>query len=205
MFDSLSSPPSEIPEARESGRLSVDNFLIDLHTPRMSSALPPKPRIIGPKVRICIVASKYNEQFTDAMVENAIEELGELVPQGRVDLIRVPGAFEIPVMVASVLDRDPPACIIALGLIIRGSTAHADLVARSVTDSLQKLAVESLRPVIHEVLLVEDEKQAYARCIGAQINRGREAARAAASMIDIFQELDRSMPKNSSHKKLRNA
>ena len=86
------------------------------------TALPPKPRIIGPKVRICIVASKYNEQFTDALVENAIEELGELVPQGRVDLIRVPGAFEIPVMVASVLDRDPPACIIALGLIIRGST-----------------------------------------------------------------------------------
>ena len=46
----------------------------------MSTALPPKPRMIGPKVRICIVASKYNEQFTDALVENAIEELGELVP-----------------------------------------------------------------------------------------------------------------------------
>lgn len=171
----------------------------------MSNALPPKPRIIGPKVRICIVASKYNEQFTDALVENAIEELGELVPQGRVDLIRVPGAFEIPVMVASVLDRDPPACVIALGLIIRGSTEHADLVGRSVTDSLQRLAIESLRPVIHEVLLVEDEKQAYARCIGAQLNRGREAARAAAAMIDVFQELDRSMPRNSIAKKQRHA
>lgn len=171
----------------------------------MSSALPPKPRIIGPKVRICIVASKYNEQFTDALVENAIEELGELVPQGRVDLIRVPGAFEIPVMIASILDRDPPACVIALGLIIRGSTDHADMVASSVTYTLQQLAVQSLRPVIHEVLLVADEKQAYARCIGAQLNRGREAARAAASMIDIFQELDRSMPRNSSHKQNRNA
>jgi len=161
--------------------------------------------MIGPKVRICIVASKYNEQFTDALVENAIEELGELVPQGRVDLIRVPGAFEIPVMVATLLDRDPPACVIALGLIIRGSTEHADLVASSVTDALQQLAVKSLRPVIHEVLLVEDEKQAYARCIGAQLNRGKEAARAAASMIDIFQELDRSMPRNTSHSKHRNA
>ncbi|NQX01584.1 6,7-dimethyl-8-ribityllumazine synthase [bacterium] len=171
----------------------------------MSSALPPKPRIIGPKVRICIVASKYNEQFTDALVENAIEELGELVPQGRVDLIRVPGAFEIPVMIASILERDPPACVIALGLIIRGSTEHADLVAASVTEALQRLAVKSLRPVIHEVLLVDDEKQAYARCIGAQLNRGREAARAAASMIDIFQELDRSMPRNASHKNHRNA
>ena len=89
-------------------------------------------------------------------------------------------------MVASVLDRDPPSCVIALGLIIRGSTEHGDLVARSVTDALQKLAVESLRPIIHEVLLVDDEKQAYARCIGAQLNRGREAARAAAAIIDVF-------------------
>ena len=68
----------------------------------MSHSLPQKPRILGSKVRICIVASKYNETFTDALVENAIEELGELMPQGRVDLIRVPGAFEIPVLVASV-------------------------------------------------------------------------------------------------------
>lgn len=171
----------------------------------MSSAFQPKPRIIGPKVRICIVASKYNEQYTDALVENAIEELGELVPQGRIDLIRVPGAFEIAVMVAAVLEREPPACIIALGLIIRGSTDHADLVGRCVTDALQQLAVQSLRPIIHEVLLVADEKQAYARCIGNQLNRGREAARAAAAMIDTFQELDRSMPRNSSHQKHRNA
>jgi 6,7-dimethyl-8-ribityllumazine synthase len=171
----------------------------------MSSALPPKPRIVGVKSRICIVASKYNEQFTDALVENAIEELGELVPQGRVDLIRVPGAFEIPVAVAAVLERDPPSCVIALGLIIRGMTAHAELVAQSVTLSLQELAVRTIRPVIHEVLLVDDEKQAYARCIGAQLNRGKEAARSAASMIDIFQELDRSMPRTASSKSSRNA
>lgn len=161
--------------------------------------------MVGPKVRICIVASKYNEQFTDALVENAIKELGVIVPQGRVDLIRVPGAFEIPVMVASVLERDPPACVIALGLIIRGSTAHADLVGGSVTDSLQSLAIKHSRPIIHEVLLLDDEKQAYARCIGSQLNRGQEAARAAASMIEVFQELDRTMPRNSTNKKSRHA
>ena len=171
----------------------------------MSSALQPRPRIIGPKVRICIVASKYNEQFTDALVENTIEELGELVPQGRIDLVRVPGAFEIPVTVANVLDRDAPACVIALGLIIRGSTDHADLVARSVTDSLQSLAIQYKRPIIHEVLLVGDEKQAYARCIGPKLNRGREAARAAASMVDIFLELERSMPKTSTSRNRRDA
>jgi len=170
----------------------------------MSSALPPKPRIIGPKVRICIVASKYNEQYTDALVENAIQEINELVPQARIDLIRVPGAFEIPVAVASVMERDTPACVIALGLIIRGATLHGDLVVRAVTDGLMQIALEWKRPVIHEVLIVDDEKQAYARCIGVNLNRGKEAARAAATMIDIFQELDRSMPRNSTRSLPRN-
>ncbi|WP_411827323.1 6,7-dimethyl-8-ribityllumazine synthase [Luteolibacter sp. AS25] len=161
----------------------------------MSTAFQPKPRIIGQKTRICIVASRYNEKFTDALVDNAIEELEELTPLARVDLIRVPGAFEIPVTVANLLDRQKFNCVIALGLIIRGHTQHADLVASSVTDSLQQLAISSKTPVIHEVLLVEDEKQAYARSIAETMNRGREAARAAASMIDVFLEIEKSMPK----------
>jgi len=157
----------------------------------MSNTLPPKPRLVGPKVRICIVASKYNEKFTDALVENAIDELGRCYPHARIDLIRVPGAFEIPVMVANILKSDPPACVIALGLIIRGATDHADMIGQSVTHSLQQLAVDSLCPVIHEVLLVEDEKQAYARCIGNQLNRGREAAKTAATMIEVINELSK--------------
>lgn len=178
--------------------LGVDIIPFSPHnTPLMSSILPPRPRHLGAKVRICIVASKYNEEFTDALVENTIDELSELMPQSRVDLVRVPGAFEIPVTIANVLHREAPVCVIALGLIIRGATAHADLVAESVTTSLQQLAVSHRVPIIHEVLLVDDEKQAYARCIGANINRGREAARAATSMIDIFQELDRSIPRTS--------
>lgn len=162
----------------------------------MSSALPPKPRIIGPRVRVCIVASKYNEQFSDSLVDNAVEELSELMPQTRVDIIRVPGAFEIPVTIANVLSRGefPPACIIALGVILKGSTSHADLIAQAVTDSLMSLSIKNRVPIIHEVLSVDDEKQAYARCIGSNLNRGREAARIAASMVDIFSEIDRSMP-----------
>ena len=163
----------------------------------MSTALPPKPRIIGPRVRVCIVAAKYNEQFADALVENTVAELGELMPATRIDLIRVPGAFEVPVVAATVIQRLRPAAVIGLGVIIRGATAHADLVARSVTDALQGLAVQHRIPVINEVLLVEDEKQAYARCIGANLNRGREAARAAASMVDVFHEIDRTMPLES--------
>ena len=162
----------------------------------MSNKLPPKPRLVGPKLHVSIVASKYNETFTDALVKNTVEELGKIIPHARVDVVRVPGAFEIPVVVSNLVRHQPPACVIALGLIIRGSTDHADLVGSSVTQSLQQLAVESLCPVIHEVLLVADENQARARCMGDQLNRGREAARAAASMIDVVQELARNSGRN---------
>jgi len=165
------------------------------HTQRMSTALQPKPRIFTPKARICIVAAKYNETFTTALLEHAMAELSDLVPQARIDVVRVPGAFEIPVMVGQVIQRVSPDCVLALGLLIRGSTAHADLVAAAVTNSLQSIAVDTQVPVIHEVLLCDDEKQAYARCIGEQLNRGREAARAAAAMIDVVNECNRSMPR----------
>ena len=166
----------------------------------MSTHLQLKPRIIGHKVRICIIASKYNEKFTDLLVENCIDELGELIPMSRIDLIRVPGAFEIPVAAAAILDRQEVHCVIALGLIIRGDTGHADIVATSVTDALQSLAVQKIIPVIHEVLLVDNEKQAYARCIATTKNRGREAARAAAGIIDVFSEIAKSMPKDEKQK-----
>ena len=147
------------------------------------------------------MASKYNEQFTDALVENAVTELEELLPNARVDVYRVPGAFEIPVIASTLIKSDPPAAIIALGLIIRGATDHADLVGQSVTQSLQQLAVDSLVPVIHEVLLVQDEKQAHARCIGAQLNRGREAARTAATMVEVSTEAARPTGRASYGKK----
>ncbi|GAA5494808.1 6,7-dimethyl-8-ribityllumazine synthase [Rubritalea halochordaticola] len=157
----------------------------------MSTALPPRPRnISNSKARISIVASKYNEEFTNALVENAKDELAAIMPHARVDVVRVPGAFEIPVACAAVLaGEEKPQAVIALGLIIRGKTQHGDLVAESVSTSLQEMAVKHVTPVIHEVLLVEDEKQAYARCIGSQLNRGREAARAAESMVELFAKL----------------
>lgn len=157
----------------------------------MSTALPPRPRSIATKAPIIIVASEYNEEFTTALVENTTEELNVLTENAQIKLVRVPGAYEIPVTVEALLREEKPSCIITLGLIIRGQTAHGDMVAESVTHALQNIAVSHAVPVIHEVVLVSDEKQAYARCIGADLNRGREAARAAISMIDTFQQLSR--------------
>lgn len=169
----------------------------------MSQSLPPKPRVLNNKYsKLAIVASKYNEVYSDGLVDNVIDELSHYLPQARVDLIRVPGAFEIPVAIKALLELEQPICVIALGVIIRGDTSHADLVARNVTDALQRLALEYRTPVIHEVLLVEDEAQAHVRCLGDQMNRGVEAARTAAAMVEVFSEIDRKgslriQPKNA--------
>jgi len=86
------------------------------------------------------------------------------------------------------LERSKPDAIIALGVIIKGATAHADLIASSVTSSLQDLAIDYQTPVIHEVLMTENAEQAKQRCMGDK-NRGVEAARAAITMAELFSQM----------------
>lgn len=159
----------------------------------MSSSVAPKPRLptVG-KSQLTIVASQFNQQFTDGLVDAAITELARLLPHARVDLVRVPGAFEIPLATKLVLENESPSAVICLGVIIEGETAHADLVATAVTDQLLALSLHFNTPVIHEVLLVETEEQAHARCLGTQKNRGTDAAQAATGMIEVCKELFRS-------------
>lgn len=140
---------------------------------------------------VVIVASRYNATYADALVASASETLARLAPGVEVRVVRVPGAFEIPLVVETVASAAvQPLAIIALGVIIRGSTAHADLIADSITKTLHETSVSHLVPVIHEVLLVEDAAQAEARALGDELNRGREAAEAAVAMIDVMAELD---------------
>ncbi|MBK1834072.1 6,7-dimethyl-8-ribityllumazine synthase [Roseibacillus ishigakijimensis] len=159
----------------------------------MSFSVPPKPRIMsGGRNKIAIVASQFNEEYVEGLVESCLAELGELIPNARVDLIRVPGAFEIPLACKLVLENEECEAIVCLGVIIEGATAHADLVAESVTDSLLNLSVAYGKPVIHEVLLVKTHEQAKERCLeDNDLNRGRDAARAAAGMIEVCKELTR--------------
>ena len=158
----------------------------------MSHSVAPKPRIpTSGRNKITIVASQYNQDYTDALVQATITELSAILPNSRVDLIRVPGAYEIPLATKLVLAHEEPVAVICLGLIIDGETAHADLVATSVTDQLLKLSLDYTVPVIHEVLLVDNHQQAHARCVGTEKNRGVDAARATAGMIEVCKELTR--------------
>lgn len=137
--------------------------------------------------RFAIIASRYNPRYADALVRAARDTLRAAGAQ--VVVFRVPGAFEIPA-VAARLARALPRfdALICLGVVIRGETAHADLIGRAVTDALVRLQVEPGLPVIHEVLLLDNEAQARARCLG-RLNRGREAAETALAMAALMRRL----------------
>jgi 6,7-dimethyl-8-ribityllumazine synthase len=157
----------------------------------MSKSAPETPDSISQSGVITIVASRYNSTYTDALVESAQSTIGKLAPEMEIRVVRVPGAFEIPVVVEAVACGEvQPLAIIALGVIIRGSTAHADLIADSITKSLQETSISHLVPVIHEVLLVENAAQAETRALGDELNRGREAAEAAVAMIEVMASLE---------------
>lgn len=158
----------------------------------MSTELPQKVHLSSASGRVVIVAARYNEKFTDALLQNCLDELAENAPDVEVEVVRVPGAFEVPVMVKRALVQpvggEKPDVVVAFGVILRGSTAHADLIGTAITNQLMSMACESLTPVVHEVLLLNNEEQAFARCIASTLNRGREAARAAISMLNLLSE-----------------
>lgn len=156
----------------------------------MSTALPVRPRsVFRPGSSYAIVASQYNEKYVNAMVDHAVAEIHAVDPKASVSRYTAPGSFEIPLVVQSVAKKKQHQAILAMGIIFRGATGHADLIAFSVTEALMKLSLEFEIPIIHEVLLLADEEQAEARCIRPELNRGIEAARAAVMATALLREI----------------
>jgi 6,7-dimethyl-8-ribityllumazine synthase len=143
--------------------------------------------------RFAIVASSYNARYVDAMLRAARAEIRRA--GGTLQIVRVPGAYEIPVVAAKLarasrLAPHPPlAAIICLGVILRGATTHAQHIGEAVSYALARIQIEHEVPVIHEVLLLENEQQARERCLGRTHNRGTEAAQTALQMARIMRSL----------------
>lgn len=136
-----------------------------------------------------IIASQYNAQYVDSMLHAALAEF-QKAGATEVRVVRVPGAFEIPA-VAAKLAAGPTvwSALVCLGVVIQGETAHARLVSESVSDALAQLQLKHALPVIHGVLLLDNEAQAKKRCLDPQHNRGIEAAHTALAMAKVMREL----------------
>ena len=152
-------------------------------------AIQVRPRLVTGKRRFVVIASQFNAPFVQGLVDHAFRELRALAPMSKVTLLQVPGAFEIPVVVREIALQKKVNAIIALGVIIQGKTAHAKNLARSVTDALQRIAVQHGVPVINAVLSVNNETEARERCLEDRINRGTEAARAAIEIANVMFDL----------------
>ncbi len=139
--------------------------------------------------RFAIIASKYNARYVDSMLRAAKAELARAGAQ-EVKVVRVPGAYEIPVVAAKLAQAEIRfSAIICLGVVIRGETEHAQLIGESVTGALTQLQLAHELPIIHEVLLLEDEDQAVVRCLSKKHNRGAEAAQTALEMAALMESL----------------
>ena len=155
----------------------------------MSNIVPTRPRFVVGKRNFTIVASRYNAVYVQVLVDHASAQLHKDAPSAIVTLLEVPGAFEIPIVVREIARQKKADAIIAVGVIIKGRTAHAEHLARSVTDALQRIAIEHGVPVINAVLSMENELQARERCLEDNINRGTEAAHAAMEIANVMLEL----------------
>jgi 6,7-dimethyl-8-ribityllumazine synthase len=155
----------------------------------MSKAPPSPPGIEKTRRTFHIVASRFNAQYVDGLMDHVADELRVLAPQGTISIHRVPGSFEIPVVAREVAIQNKADAIIACGVILQGETNHAQNLSRSVTDALQRIAIEHGVPVINVVLSFDTENQARARCLENRINRGTEAARAAVEIANVLSEL----------------
>ncbi len=146
-----------------------------------------KAKVAGKGYRVAIVASEYNARYVNGMLKAAEAYLKE---QGAtVTVVRVPGAFEIPVIAAHFAQDHEVDAVICLGLILEGVTAHADHIGKAVTDALVLLQINHLKPVIHEVLVVKELEHAKVRCLSPDHNKGTEAAQAALKMCRVMKKL----------------
>ena len=141
--------------------------------------------------RFAIVASRFNEEITTRLVAGAQDALlRHGVKEDDVDLVWVPGAWELPAAARRLLSTDRYDALVAVGAVVRGDTPHFDYVAGEAARGLGRASAEFDRPIGFGVLTCDTMDQAKERAGGAHGNKGWDAALAALEMADLFDRLD---------------
>jgi 6,7-dimethyl-8-ribityllumazine synthase len=136
-----------------------------------------------------IVVSRWNEMVTKELLDGALDEFRRFSVTD-LEVVRVPGSWEIPVAVRKILSREnPPAAIVALGCILQGQTPHAKLLGGDVAGALMSLQLQFCVPVAWGILTPDTAEQALDRAGMKFGNKGREAAGAAMEMASLLEQL----------------
>ncbi len=145
------------------------------------------------EVCVAIVAAQFNGAIVDRLVDGAIATLNKAgIASSAITLVRVPGAWELPMVASSLAQTMVFDGVIALGCIIRGETAHFEVIANESARGLMQVALEHDMPVTNGVLACENEQQAIDRAGGAHGNKGSEAAQALLDTLGVLASIDAS-------------
>ncbi len=141
-------------------------------------------------IRVGIVASRFNEFITSKLLSGAIDGLKRHnVKEEDIDVAWVPGAFEIPLIVQTMVDTGKYDAVIAVGAVIRGSTTHYDYVCNEVSKGIASVALKAGIPVMFGVLTTENIEQAIERAGSKAGNKGTECAVGAIEMVNLIREI----------------
>jgi 6,7-dimethyl-8-ribityllumazine synthase len=145
----------------------------------------------GAQRRIAVVASRFNQQIVERLVDGALDALVRHgVGAADIDVVWVPGAWELPLAARRLLVTERYDALVALGAVIRGETPHFDFVASEASRGLSTASTDFDTPIGFGLLTCNNESQAEARAGGAFGNKGWDAALAALEMADLFDRLD---------------
>ena len=141
-------------------------------------------------MRIGIVCSKFNEFITEKLLDGCLITLAEKnINRSNVDIVKVPGAFEIPTAAKNLLDLKKYDVVICIGCVIRGETSHYEHICNAVSTEINYLGVLTGIPVIFGIITCENVEQALDRAGGKVGNKGSEAALAAIEMVDVLKQI----------------
>lgn len=147
--------------------------------------------LVANEGRFVLVVTRWNSFVVEHLLEGAVDTLRRHgVKDGQMRIVRVPGAFEIPLACRQIADRDDCDAIIALGAVIRGGTPHFEHVAGECTKGIAQVSMDTGKPIAFGVLTVDTIEQAIERSGTKAGNKGAEAAATALEMLNLLDQLD---------------
>jgi len=147
-------------------------------------------KLAGEGLRIALVVSRFNAFITERLLEGALDCLRRHeIDDNNLTLVRVPGAWEIPLVTKRLAESKAHDAVICLGAVIRGSTPHFDYVAAEVSKGIAQVSLESGIPILFGVLTTDTLEQAVERAGSKAGNKGYAAAEAALEMVNLLKGL----------------
>ena len=148
-------------------------------------------RLLAEGFRFAVIVSRFNDFVCSRLVDGALDALRRHgATEDRIFVVRVPGAFEIPITAKKLAGSGRYDAVICLGAVIRGATPHFDYVAAEVSKGIASVALESKIPLTFGVLTTDNLEQAIERAGSKSGNKGFEAAVSAIEMVNLFKELE---------------